>query len=137
MPIISLSNEYPVPVLSNTTEVEVAQEQINSTISNLTPEDIIDTTGATDKMVVQFDGTNLVVVAANVSDFNNDANYISTGDNVSELTNDSNYITNTDDTVLQSYATGSEPATPANGTLIYDTDLNQAKYYNGTTWVAL
>ena len=137
MPIISLSNEYPVPILSNTTEVEVAQEQINSTISNLTPEDIFDTTAATDKMVIQFDGTNLVVVAANVSDFNNDANYISTGDNVSELTNDSNYITNTDDIVLQSYATGSEPATPANGTLIYDTDLNQTKYYNGTTWVAL
>ena len=137
MPIISLSNDNPVPVLSNTTEVEVAQEALQSAINTIEPADIFDITGATTGMVIRFNGVDLVVAQLNTSDLNNDSNYISQGDNISELNNDSNYITNTDDVVLQSYATADLPATPATGTMVFDTDTTSVKVYNGTAWAAL
>jgi hypothetical protein len=137
MPIISLSNDNPVPVLSNTTEVEASQEALQSAINTIEPGDIFDITGATTGMVVRFNGVDLVVAQLNASDLNNDSNFIAQGDNVSTLVNDAMYLTVDDDVVLQSYATGGEPASPPEGTMIYDTDLSQAKYYNGTTWVAL
>ncbi len=137
MPIISLSNDNPVPVLSNTTEVEVAQSALNSAIDSIEPADIFDISSATTGMVIRYNGVDLVVAQLNASDLNNDSNFIAQGDNVSTLINDAMYLTVDDDVVLQSYATGSEPASPPEGTMIYDTDLSQAKYYNGTTWVAL
>ena len=153
MPIISLSNDNPVPVLSNTTEVEVAQEALQSAINTIEPADIFDITSATTGTVIRFNGVDLVVAQLNTSDLNNDSNfvaqgdnvsalnndsnYISQGDNISELNNDSNYITNTDDVVLQSYATADLPATPATGTMVFDTDTTSVKVYNGTAWAAL
>ena len=137
MPIISLSNDNPVPVLSNTTEVEVAQSALNNAIDSIAPADIFDVSSATTGMVIRFNGVDLVVAQLNASELNNDSNFIAQGDNVSTLVNDAMYLTVDDDVVLQSYTTGNEPPSAPEGTMIYDTDLSQAKYYNGTTWVAL
>ncbi len=35
------------------------------------------------------------------------------------------------------YATGSEPTSPVDGDLIYDSDLETIKYWDGTDWVVL